>query len=967
VTAKTDRWRRIGELCDRALALGPGERPAFLASACAGDDELRREVESLLSGESKVDGFLRSSTLQAVVHDVMSAPGSLTGSRIGAYEVRAWLGAGGMGEVYRARDIRLGRDVAVKVLPPHLTSDPERLARFEREARLLASLNHPHIATIHGIEEAAPSPDTPAQPPTRALILELVEGETLAARLERGALKPDQALGLAIQMAEALDHAHRRGITHRDLKPANVMLTKSSVKLLDFGLAKWRDPRRGYAARSASGSGATVTPGVPSVTEEGTILGTLHYMAPEQLEGKDVDARADLFAFGAVLFEMLTGRKAFDGDSQATVIAAVLGTEPPPLSSVQAQTPPALERVVRKCLAKDPDLRWQTARDLADQLKWTVADDATVETGPKVRRLLPARAAAATAAIGVALAAWTGWMLAPSRESQTPRAVTRFVLQPQTPLLWDYDISPDGRQIVYAGSGRGPSAIDGLFIRRLDQFDITTLTGTEGAGMVAFSPDGEWVAFVARGKLQKINVRAAAAPIVLCDAPDPIMGGMTWTTDDTIFFMNRGEGAQRVSAEGGEPVRVTRPEANPPEVDHHTPELLPDGQALLFTIHAGEDRFKVALHSLASGQRKVLIDNGFDAHYSPSGHIVFARGAAILAAPFDVRRLEVTGAPVILVDRVATRPRDGWGNFRLSKSGTLVFQAERSIAGRLLTWVDRSGAETPLPLGARAFSRPRLSPDGQRLAFADGESNRRDIWTYDLATEKLTRVTRQGVNQGPLWSRDGRHLTYTSSREGGSQLITQRPDGSGTPASLLTSSHVLWAATWTADSRALLYVDVPPTDDYRVFLLPTDGRSQPLLHAERRRWGPELSPDGRWLAFTSDETGSNEIHVEPFPASGARQQISVDGGNEARWSRDGRELFYRSGPRLFAVRVDTSNGFTAGKPTVLFERQYVSDYDVAPDGRFLMIKRGDDEQAQPRLHVVVNWVDELVRRVPTGK
>jgi eukaryotic-like serine/threonine-protein kinase len=976
--SRSERWRQVEDLCERVLALEPRKRHAFLSDACGDDEPLRREVESLLTNASRAENFLAPSALAAEAHVIVNQrPATQTGRRIGTYEIRTRLGVGGMGEVYRARDLKLGRDVAIKVLPPHLTVDVERLARFEREARTLASLNHSHIGAIYGLEDADG---------THALVLELIEGQTLAEALIGKAVPIDRALTLAVQIAEALDHAHRRGVIHRDLKPSNVMLTNSGAKLLDFGLAKWARS----AAVEPSDLSPTLTADQKSLTNAGAILGTLNYMAPEQLEGREADARSDLFAFGAVLYEMLTGRKAFEGQSQATVIMEILTSQPPAPSTLQTLVPARLDRVVQKCLAKDPDARWQSARDLADELTW-IAEEVVRPPGSTSGRATTSRTAGSqrlsiavvpavvVAAIIAILAAWTAWRFAVSRQLPVTRAVTRFVVQPPAtaPLAGrNFNISPDGSQLVYTGLESG---VRRLFLRHVDQFDAAALPGTEGAAYPFFSPDGQWVGFSRDDRLLKIDVRAAAPPVVLCNV---FAAFPAWLTDGTILFQSTGHGIRRVSADGGEPRVITTISKNPGEYDHHDAQMLPGGQALLFTIHEGVERFSVAVQSLASGQRKVIVESGFGAHYSPSGHIVYAAGSSIRAVPFDLHRLEVTGPPITLIEHVATVPNDGNGNFRLSESGSLVFQPERSIAGRRLTWVDRSGAETPLPIPPRAFTTARVSPDGRRLAFAAADGDREDIWTYELATGALTRATLEDINRAPLWTRDGRRLTYEKLRAGTHYLFWQPADGSGPAEPLLSGLDRLHPGAWTPGGRALLYVDSPPSDRSDILTLLLDGerRSQlaiqkpPEAYEETYADLPSFSPDGRWLAYTSNETARDQVYVQAFPGPGTRHQVTEGGGSAPMWRRDGRELFFLDGGQMFAAPVSTTHLFSASKPVRLFENRYVANrllagfpYDVAPDGRFLMIKPGEEEQTPSRLNVVVNWVDELVRRVPSGK
>jgi len=899
----------------------------------------------------------------------------IPGTRLGPYEVLAAIGAGGMGEVYRARDTRLGREVAVKILPPSFAVDPERLARFEREARVLASLNHPNIGAIYGVEDLDG---------VRALVLELVEGETLAARLkprapaERSAVADgargfSRAVGLAVpealeiarQIADALEAAHDKGIVHRDLKPANIKITPAGVvKVLDFGLAKAGEGSAADVSRSP-----TMTIGG---TREGVLLGTAAYMSPEQARGQPVDKRADIWAFGCVLYEMLTGRLAFRGDTVSDHIAAILEREPD-WSALPDALQPAIDRLLRRCLEKDARRRLHDVADARLEIEDALAKSTAARAMPSgLRRRPDLLAWSAAAVVLAALVGWMAWKVARPAETPPGRTVTRFSILPSAASIVGgagFDISPDGSYLAYVGAERGARR---LYLRRLDQFEATLLPGTDGAALPCFSPDGQWIAFFVGNKLQKINVRATEPPVALTSGDAP--HGVRWPEADTMLVSQRGYGLSRLAAEGGQLRLLTT--KTPEEIDHHNPVLLPGGQAILFTVHESVERFSIAIETLTSRQRKIIIASGFDAQYSPSGHVVYASGSAILAVPFDVHRLEVTGPPVTLVEHVATFRGDGYGNFRLSKSGSLVFQPAPPIAGRVLTWVDRSGRESPMSIAPRAFKSPRFSPNGKRLAFAVAEDDREDIWIYDLATGTLTRATLEDTNRAPLWTRDGQWLTYEKFRNGTHYLFRQSADGGGPAEPLMSSQHRLLPGAWTPDNRVLLYVDSPPTDVTHMYLLPLVGerKPQPLLHGPTQEWQPSLSPDGRWIAFTSFETKRAELYVDTFPPSGARHQVTVDGGREARWSPDGRELFYRFGSRMFALPVDTKHGFAAGKPRLLFEGSYVVggldvgglDYDVAPDGRFLMIKPSQEEQAPPRLNVVLNWVEELTRRVPTN-
>jgi serine/threonine-protein kinase len=742
-----------------------------------------------------------------------------------------------------------------------------------------------------------------------------------------------------------------------------------------------------------SAAAGKTNPRVESLTEEGMILGTPHYMSPEQLEGKHVDVRADVFAFGAVLYEMLTGQKAFSGGSVAAVMAAVLNAEPAPLAGIQPSVPRSLERLIHKCLAKNPDDRWQTARDLADELKWIGAESASRDT---LSRDAEARRTAAWArwpVVGAlllvtvgALAGYGGWRLARSREPALPVAVTRFAIHaPAGAAIDAFDLAPDGTAITYVRRSR-----DGirLHFQRLDQLRDSPIPGTEGAASPLFSVDGQWIAFFAGGRLLKVNVQTNAAPILISENIEQWLNGATWLADGTIIFARANLGLHRVSAEGGAPVPLTSLTETPPEFDHHSPSILPGGKALLFTLHAHDGRFHIVAETLATKTRKLLIESAYDARYVNSGHLVFARERRILAVPFDVERLEVTGPPVTLVEPVTGRPRDGGGGYRLAANGTLVFLPEPPLDGRMLTWVDRTGAETALPISPRAFSTPSVSPDGTRLAFAVADSGRRQVFIYDIASGSLSRLTSTGDNRAPIWTRDGQSVTYSSSAASSSsadatnnderQLVLQSTDASHAPERLAIGGRSLAPGSWSAGDSTLVYASSGTSPSgMGLFAVRRDDDRQPQRWADGRgeEGEPSFSPDGRWVAFTSTESGPINVHVAAVSNTTLRQQITVDGGREPKWTHDGRELMYRSFGQMFAVPMDMKRGVPTGKPRLLFDASaYVSgaadtagfDYDLAPDGRFLMVKLGAEEQ-RPSLHVVLNWADELRRRVRRGQ
>ena len=887
----------------------------------------------------------------------------LSGKRLGPYEILSAIGAGGMGEVYRARDTRLERIVAVKILPDHLSDRAELRERFEREARTIASLNHPHICTLHDIGH---------QDGVDYLVMEYLEGETLAERLKKGPLPLDQVLQYAIEIADALDKAHRKGITHRDLKPGNIMLTKSGTKLLDFGLAKLRGPQAAVANLSALPTEAS------GLTAQGTILGTLQYMAPEQLEGKEADARTDIFAFGVVVYEMATGKKTFEGKSQASLIAKILETDPPPISSLQPMTPPQLDRVVKTCLAKDPDNRWQTASDLCRELKWIADSGAQVgpSTGgvtpsPKSRRKMVLWAAASLVAAVVGL---TVWSLRPA-PAVPPRPVTRFTISlPAGQRLAALDepaiaLSPDGTRLAYiAAQGKG---LPQLYIRAMDSPEAKPIPGTEGSANPFFSPDGQWVGFFALSKLKRVSVSGGAA-VILADAPSP--QGASWGSQGMIAFgSERAAVLQQVSDAGGTPQALTHLEKG--ENDHDWPEFLPGDKTVLFAASVNDRaNAQVAIQSLGTGTRRNLIQGATHPHYAPSGQLVYAQGGNLMAMPFDLQRLAVTGAAVPVVEGVLQSTSSGAAQYSFSATGSLVYVAGAVQATEQLrpVWVSRNGAEQPLPTPVQEYQFPRLSPDGRRLALTISDQ----IWMYDLSRETLSRFTFEGdENNAPLWTPDGKRIAFLSGKEGTGNIFWQLADGSGGLERLTTSEYFQGPTSWSPDGQLLAFVEVNPNRRFEIWVLRMgDRKSQPFIQTGFNAAAPQFSPDGHWLAYISDESGRYEVYVQPYPGPGGKWQISTEGGTEPMWNPNGRELFYRSGDKMMAVDIATQPGFVAGRPRKLFEGRSkpmvpTRDYDVSPDGqRFLMLKPSESADAAPtQINVVLNWFEELKRKVPAGK
>jgi serine/threonine protein kinase/Tol biopolymer transport system component len=895
----------------------------------------------------------------------------LPGRRLGPYEILSAIGAGGMGEVYRALDTRLNRIVAIKVLPTHLADKPELRERFEREARTIASLNHPHICTLFDIGQ---------QDGVDYLVMEYLEGETLAQRLNKGPLPLEQVLQYAIEVADALDKAHRKGVTHRDLKPGNIMLTKTGTKLLDFGLAKLKQE-----VAPANVQLSELPTASDPLTAKGTIVGTLQYMAPEQLEGKEVDARADIFAFGAVVYEMATGKKCFEGKSHASLISAIMSSDPPPMSSLQPMTPPGLDHVVKTCLSKDPDRRWQTASDLTRELMWIAesASQAALAAAPLVKATpVPGRRALILSAgallLGAMIAGLAVWNLKPSSPT-SPQPVSRTVITlPPGQQLAGLEsgpamaLSPDGTHLAYVARQGGTQQ---LYLRAMDSLEARPIPATEGAVGPFFSPDGQWLGFFAGGKLKKASVSGGVA-ITLGDASIPL--GASWGSQSIIAFSPTPISAlYQVPDAGGTPQPLTSLAKG--EVGHGWPEFLPGGKAVLFAaVHATTNwtDAQVAVQSAGTGEHRNLVQGATQPRYAPSGHLIYAQGGNLMAAPFDPQRLAVTGTAVPVVEGVLQSPATGDGQFSLSVTGSLVY-VPGSVQGAQsnLVWVSRNGAEQPLAAPAHAYLAPRLSPDGRRVAVGiTGQDSQ--VWLYDVSRETLTRLTFEGnTNQYPNWTPDGKRISFRSNKEGPLNLFWQMADGSGGLERLSTGDDAETANSWSPDGQLLAFVEVTPTTGIDIWVLRmSDRKVQPLLRTQFNESAPRFSPDGRWLAYVSDESGRYEVYVQPYPGPGGKWQISTEGGTEPAWNRDGRELFYRSGDKMMAVDIATQPGFAAGKPRMLFEGPYVPtpvtypNYDVSPDGqRFLMLKRSEQAQAAPtQINVVLNWFEELKRRVPTG-
>ena len=889
------------------------------------------------------------------------------GSRLGHYDVTALIGEGGMGQVYQATDTKLNRQVALKILPEAFATDPDRLARFQREAQVLASLNHPGIAAIYGIEE---------QDDTRALVLELVEGPTLADRIAHGAIPVDEALLIAKQIAEALEAAHEAGVIHRDLKPANIKVREDgTVKVLDFGLAKALDPNpTGDPSQSPTLTAAA--------TQMGVIMGTAAYMSPEQARGKPVDKRADIWAFGCVLYEMLTGQMAFHGEDVSLTLASVMKSDVN-VKRLPDDIPTTVRTVLRRCLEKNPSKR---IRDIGDvQLAMEGAFETAVPApsdptaAPTLAVWQRPAAIAASVAVALVIGGFAVWTLLRPFPQPVVRLTIPFDDGRRLPLDpgQGFALSPDGQQLVYAALNEDSQ--QQIFVRSLDQFEARPLRGTEGGQDVFWSPDGGSVGFRADGSLKKVAL-AGGIPETLCVAAP--RGGASWGLDDTIVFSNgAGSSLFRVSAFGGDPEPLTslRPEGS--EFAHVAPQILPGGAAVLFTIARSSDDSSIAVQSPSAEEPRVLLV-GRHARFVPTGHLVFVRQNTMWIAPFDLDRLEVTGPASPILDGVATTGvLPSWPQFTFARDGSLVY-----AAGRLgedvstLVWVDRDGQEIALAAEPADYNYPRISPDGTRVTVGRGDQQQNDLWIWDLSTETPTRLTFDVESDiYGEWTPNGERVVFSSARDGATALFWKTADFTG-GVDRLTETEVSQFPQAIAPNGSVVVFRESPTlvgsSNLKTVSLTGEPVIEDLLSTEFDELNAAISPNGRWFAYQSDASGQFEIYVRAFPDadSAPQRQISTSGGKQPAWGPDGDELFYVNDDRLFAVEIEMEPTYSRGTPTPIIDGGYLMDltgrtYDVDPltGDRFLMVKPGgDDGPATTSLNVVQHWFEELTRLVPTN-
>jgi eukaryotic-like serine/threonine-protein kinase len=976
-----ERWKQISRIYEDARLRAASDRVAFLAEACAGDPSLQREVQALLDQPTSPEG-LEGLTPSAIAQAIGNADGGgLRGRRFGVYLVGERIGVGGMGEVYRARDTRLARDVAIKVLPQAFATDADRLARFEREARVLASLDHPHIGTILGVEESDG---------VRALVLGLVDGDTLAERIAFGPIPLAEALEYARQIADALEAAHEKGIIHRDLKPSNIKITTAGVvKVLDFGLAK-AEQLWSSEIRDAM-----------TVTASGIVLGTVAYMSPEQARGHAVDKRADIWAFGCVLYEMLTGRDAFARATPSDTVAAILDREPD-LRALPANTPPSIERLLRRCFQKDPKRRLRDIGEARVQIDDAQRGPAVADDGPRpIFRGWLAATLMGVVLLGVAAAAFFVWTRVRPPAGSAESAARFFVgVSPadafgpgptRTPDVFPYPartdvaLSPDGTLLVFSAR---KDERQQLYLRTRNRLESTPIAGTDNSNSPFFSPDGQWLGFWTGtvgtgtiGELKKIRLDGSP-PVTLARVPP--LRGATWGPNDIVFATTGGDAVlKRVPASGGVPQTLTRRDPNDRR-GHSLPQMLPDGRAVLYTIGSERANFadgEIAVTSLATGETHVVLDRGVDARYVPTGHLVYVRDGTLMAVAFDLNGLRVTGTPAAIVNGVMqavrtyslTLSETGAAQFSVSNSGALVYVPSAPVPERLmsLVWVGRTGTVTPSALPPGPYGGPRLSPDGQRVLMTVAGGT----FIHDLARGGLMSVAPGAI--WPTFTPDGKRITVTEP----SGFVSMSLEG-GAPEHLSIdapgSAHP--AGSWSPDGQTLLFTKFVGDGVWEIRALSRNGgdrRVHPSGNAAVNERYPQFSPDGEWFVYSSNERGEEEVFVERFGGAAERYPISTNGGISPAWAPSGREVFYvtvapEGRIRMMAVDITLTPRFAAGRPRVLFEERYGlgsphRQYDVSRDGRFLMLRGPEVPPAPPvtQMVLVLNWFEELKRLAPS--
>jgi len=886
------------------------------------------------------------------------------GVRLGPYEIQSLIGSGGMGEVYRARDTRLDRLVAIKVVTTGLTPDPAAISRLEQEARAAAALNHPNILAVFDVGAYNSQP---------FIVSELLEGETLRARLQHP-VPPRKALEWASQVADALSAAHARGIIHRDVKPENLFLTADGrVKVLDFGLSKLVEPHGPPAVT------AIVT--APVQTAHGVVMGTVGYMSPEQVAGGVVDSRSDIFSLGVVLHELLTRQRAFQRGTSAETMTAILHDELPAPSTVNPSAPTTVDPVVIRCVEKSPAVRFQSASDLAFALRnaSTASPSSGSDTVP--HRATPGARWTIALAAGAVLCAVAGAAGArylfrsatsPARIPKHFAVTTPAVLSEEpVPLA----ISADGTKLAYtAGTQEGSQ----LYVRALDRLDPVVVPGTLSAKNPFFSPDGRWIGFRAKGALKRVP--AGGGPVVtIASLSDRGSVGAHWSADGTIYYSFAGS-LWRVSSDGGTPQRLTTPDPARGELLHMWPQVLPGSARLLFTVVTSldTDSSRLVVMPIGGGTPRTVLEGASYGHYLPTGHLVYLKSGTLFAVQFDVARLALSGSPTAVLDKLTNNYDSASAQLVAADEGTIAFVEGTRLDHRSLVWADRHGTSTPISADSdippRQFASPVVSFNGARIAALVRDKGQSDVWVYERATHAFGRLTLDGAIAGGLaWTADGKRVTFAKSVSGRSLIASQAVDGDRQSTTIVSATESLWVGGWSADGRFLGYMRAAEgtNGDVEAIDIKGDLKPRPVVSTPATEWGARLSPDGHWMAYTSNASGRWEVYVQPFPGPGNPRQISVDGGTEVVWAKNGHEIYFRNGTRMMFAPVVSTPEVSLGAPTVLFDAPFVMgqpglpNYDVSTDGRFLMVQPGPEETAARPIHVVVDWFEDLKARVPT--
>ena len=867
------------------------------------------------------------------------------GFHLGPYEIVAPLGAGGMGEVYRARDARLGRDVAIKILAADALRDPRFRVRFEREARAIASMNDPRICALYDIGELrADSGGETLQ----FIVMEYLEGETLEERLKRGPLRLDDILRYGLEIAGALEKAHRHQVLHRDLKPSNIMMTRGGARLFDFGVATFLPP----SDPDPESSSEATTP--TAITSEGAVVGTLEYMAPEQLQGKEADARTDVFAFGVCLYQMITGRRPFQGSSRAAIVAAILERDPPSVSQYRTDLPPRLEWLVTHCLAKDRDDRLQTAHDVALELARIGEESRSPANGiPSTRRRWPYVAIAVIVGfVGV----MTALLVKALRTTQTEKrsVIRRFSisLPANAPVAMGtfekLAVSPDGSRIAYVG-GRDPT---NLYLYYLDTLETKLVPQTEGARGPFFSPDGQSIGFSTSAReLKKVDVQKGVATLLSTNRD---LRGASWGPNDTIVFAEPRSPLRSLAVPDGRVENLTSYKLNS---EIRWPSFMPGGESVLFTLSdfSGDyENAKLVTSALKDGTTKTVLTGATCGRYVPTGHLVYFHSESLFSVRFDDSHLRTAGSPVPLVTDVDSSFASGLADFAVSADGSLFYLPRNPTQSQAeLVWVDRNGNATPVTAMRRAFETPKISPDGTRVLVRIGIPPRSDIWVYEMTRDTWTRLTTQATNLAAVWSPDGRQIAFSSNRNGGFDLYVMPSDGTAPPLQITSRRSWDFPTSWSRDGKAIAVTEQYRTSFADIFTVAPDGKSAPaeFLATPSNEHDAVFSPDGKWIAFESNESGRPEIYVQQYTRNGRRWLVSTDGGSVPMWRLDGKELFYRSGNKMMVVKTEFDPAFLVGKPQLLFRGDFGQSYDITADGtRFLMVRL---PKAAPRTEIKV--------------